>query len=174
MPVKGARKHSDGFRAHVASMYYAGLSAAEVAYELGSVSAGTVLAYAREFGCDVRQSRSGSYLLERGPYNDGNGYLAVSVRADHPFASMGQASGNRYKMQEHRLRMAEHLGRPLLRTETVHHINGKRDDNRIENLELRAGHHGSGQRWICKDCGSCNVEAEALNISLVQRTNSVA
>lgn len=163
MPAKGARKHPESFRAYVASMYDAGLSAVEVAAELGSISAGTVIAYAREFGCDVRQSRSGSYLLERGPHNDGNGYLAVSVRADHPFASMGQASGNRYKMPEHRLRMAEHLGRPLLRTETVHHINGKRDDNRIENLELRVSRHGPGQRWVCKDCGSHNVAAVPLD-----------
>jgi hypothetical protein len=47
---------------------------------------------------------------------------------------------------EHIKVMSEHLGRPLVKNETIHHRNGDRSDNRIENLELWASQHPPGQR----------------------------
>lgn len=96
------------------------------------------------------------------------GYIQVWADPGHPFyKEMVNGTGpNDTKtgtFLEHRIVMAEHLGRSLLSTEQVHHINGDRADNRIENLQLRKSkRHGAGQNWCCADCGSSNIVAREL------------
>lgn len=87
-------------------------------------------------------------------------YRAVLVDEDDPMAAMRQVGGY---VLEHRLVLARHLGRPLTSKETVHHINGDKHDNRMENLELRHGRHGKHQTFRCHDCGSVNVGPISLS-----------
>lgn len=68
--------------------------------------------------------------------------------------------GNRFVM-EHRIIMAQKIGRPLVKGESVHHINGIRHDNRQENLELWLGGIRYGQRAsdvLCPHCGKAYLK----------------
>jgi hypothetical protein len=81
----------------------------------------------------IRYAPAGSGYIE-------NGYKIIRKK-HHP-----NASKVKYKIFEHTLVMSEHLGRPLSKGESVHHKNGIRDDNRIENLELWSKKQPAGQR----------------------------
>lgn len=58
---------------------------------------------------------------------------------------VGLGIGKR-EVRQHRWAMEQHLGRKLLLHENIHHKNGVRDDNRLENLELWSTSQPPGQR----------------------------
>lgn len=71
---------------------------------------------------------------------DNNGYRVITKKGH---ANCKSKKGHIF---EHTFIMSQHLGRPLRKGESVHHKNGIRYDNTIENLELWHKGQPAGQR----------------------------
>jgi hypothetical protein len=84
--------------------------------------------------CYSKWKRGKNSPLWRGGVRvDKDGYILVH-NPDHPLRDRSNY------VREHRLAMEKHIGRLLNKQEIVHHVNGIRKDNRIENLVLHSGH----------------------------------
>ncbi len=84
-----------------------------------------------------RRSRSNGFGETHPQWNGGiqidQGYVNIKAPANFPYPPMITTNGY---IRRHRLIMSQHLGRELKRSEIIHHLNGNRQDDRIENLVL--------------------------------------
>jgi hypothetical protein len=113
---------------------------------------------------DYRKNHSGQNAsLWKGGRVMWCGYVFI-YNPKHPHA----VQGKRY-VAEHRLVMEKYLERYLKASEKVHHINGIRDDNRIENLALMKSKsvHGAKHNELFKENLFLKKENQAIKLLLI-------
>ena len=77
------------------------------------------------------------------------GYVLIKLQPNNFFYLMANKA---HYVPEHRLVMAKNLGRLLDRREEVHHKNGVKNDNRIENLQLLSRNEHAIRTHLCSHC----------------------
>lgn len=153
-PGASLRTYPDEFIQEVVEAYKSGSSQDKVGKRFGLHQA-TVSRLLAMKGVETRKPKGlrgeKHWTWKGGITRTADGYVLVRTRE---FESMSRINGY---IPEHRLVMARHLGRPLSPHETVHHRNGVRDDNRLENLELFVGSHPRGATQA--HCSTCTCFA---------------
>ena len=94
--------------------------------------------------------------------------LTVDKRTKRGYVMVPSAQG---WVLEHRLVMSQHIGRPLLSGEIVHHVNGIKSDNRIENLKLlKESDHNS--HLVAKDLQS-RIRTLEARVTFIEADNEL-
>ena len=89
-------------------------------------------------------------------------YVDIRIPKDHPMISMSPKGKN--TIPEHRLVVALAIGRPLESWEHVHHINGIKNDNRLENLQIVSPDKHCSITALEREVRRLRKELEAMKI----------
>lgn len=115
----------------LSNLYNSGMSFTDLSKKFG-IDRMTIYDRFKKYGIPTdpkrRKSREECNLWKGGRIKR-HGYILVKV-SQHPYANYGGY------VREQRLVMEKYLGRHLYPGEIVHHINGVKDDNRLDNLRL--------------------------------------
>ena len=104
----------------------------------------------------------------KGWTTDHDGYVLIHSKG-HP-----QARKHTHYVLQHRLVMEHAIERYLLPTEVVHHLNGQKNDNRIENLQLFASNGEHLAVDLAGRCPNWSVEGkERIREANLQRWSRV-
>ncbi len=100
-----------------------------------------------------------SHRWKGGRTKSNQGYIWITLKPEDdffaPMCFKARKRGGSNQVPEHRLIMAKYLNRCLLPTEQVHHLNGIKTDNGIENLQLFSAmkkHRNTHPTIICPHC----------------------
>jgi hypothetical protein len=130
---RASKKHLDASLPQMIQMYESGETCVAIAEVIGC-HGNTVRDKLRAAGVTLRtgapRKRPAGHR-----YPSGGGYKLRRIEEFPDYVSTME-TGKKGMVLEHRAVMAVSLGRALESWEDVHHVNGVRDDNRVENLEV--------------------------------------
>ncbi len=159
---KAKRLELDARREEIIALYRAGESVWGIKRAMKCPHGNPIQRILRSAGIVIEKRLTAGekhHAWKGGHHLSQDGYRRIRMKRSDPYHSMCAPNGY---VLEHRLVMARALGRVLKSTESVHHIDGNRENNELSNLQLWQGQHGAGAHFVCLDCGSHNINAVPL------------
>ena len=106
----------------------------------------------------------------KGGRSKSRGYIVCRIYDDNPYYPMAvKAKNGAGGILEHRLVIAQAIGRLLTKGEQVHHKNGDKEDNRFENLELISPANHKLYTTLCSHCPT-RIENRKLKAQIKRLT----
>jgi hypothetical protein len=172
-PVDRSGKHNPNYRGGTVDVT---CTTCGTVWKMAKCHANRSVNHFCEYACQSawnRKHRIGrdSHKFKGGRSFSTAGYVLLCINAlPESQQRLARAMTKQGQVFEHRLVMAEAIGRPLVSSEVVHHKNGVKYDNRLENLELQArGEHHSNHEKAYRELRSLRHENQRLLAKLAAK-----